>query len=577
MRNRASLRKALVAVFLLATPALAQDAARPVAALETALATARGHLAAGEPQIAESVYRGVLLEAWHLLGLRLVAEGDLVEARDALERSTVSAAVGVLAPRIDLALVQHQLGEIAGAQQRLRALTRQFRSEREVWQTLIGTLIADGRRDEVEEQLEDLRLVLPEVATELEESLAGLEDSEQAREALRPRIDLSRLGDGAGERDQLRAVATEAVARAQRGLASLDRARAGAPTEHLDALLDAISSAPLRGDAPEPLEPAVRAIEQGQLREAEGLLRRAQKQGHDSPKVLQLLGLVRSAGGNGVRARLELARIVGREGSPKAVLDLLAGARQRAPSSEEVLAAQARAALSVGLTDVAIQALEPLAGIFPEVAEYPYMLGTARTRLGLMTEAVEALQRSVELAPDEASYRFALAEALNHEKRFDEAELHLIPVLETSPEDLAATAALAQAEEGLDKLESAERHARSVLAQGPPGGGQAVLPEHAAAHLVIGMVRMKQQRYAEAREALEAAIAGGPDAAKAHYQLSLACMRLGDRESAKHHLDLYHAALEGAGGKTIELTLESDASPARSRQGRANGRSENPR
>ncbi len=529
--------------------AIAQEPPPPGSGVEKALADAEAQLAAGEPQISESVIRGALLEAWHLLGLLAVADGDLPAARDALERSTVQAAVGILSPRIDLALVLHQLGEVAGAQQRLRALTRQFRSEPRVWQVLVDTLIADGRLEEVEEQLEDLRLVLPEVADGLRDELAGLEDSAQAQEARRPRVDLSRLGsvsqdpESSEARERLGSTLTRMIARAQEALESIAGARASAP-DRLEDLL---------GSLPESLNQVVQAVEQGQVRDAAGLLRRAQKQGHESPEASGLLSLVQGAGGNSVRARLELARVAGRRGASKAALALLSEARQRAPSSEEVLATQARVAVRVGLNDVALRALEPLVGIFPRVAEYPYLLGVARGRLGLTTEAVEAFQQSVELAPREPEYRFALAEALNVEKRFDEAEEHLVRVLETSPEDLAAIAALAQAEEGQDKLESAEQHARDVLAKAP---------EHSAAHLVIGMVRMKQERYAEARVALESALAGDPGDAKTHYQLSLACMRLGDREAAKHHLDLYRAAQAGDEGQESQLTLESGTPPA---------------
>ena len=55
----------------------------------------------------------------------------------------------------------------------------------------------------------------------------------------------------------------------------------------------------------------------------------------------------------------------------------------------------------------------------------------------------------------------------------------------------------------------------------------------------MGLVRMKQERYAEARGFLERAIATDPLSAKAHYQLSLACARLGDNAGQAKHLALY--------------------------------------
>src|SRR4029078_5532097 len=56
--------------------------------------------------------------------------------------------------------------------------------------------------------------------------------------------------------------------------------------------------------------------------------------------------------------------------------------------------------------------------------------------------------------------------------------------------------------------------------------------------------RMKQERYAEAREALERAVAGDPGSPKAHYQLSLAYARLGDEQSARREVGLYQAKLK---------------------------------
>jgi len=63
-------------------------------------------------------------------------------------------------------------------------------------------------------------------------------------------------------------------------------------------------------------------------------------------------------------------------------------------------------------------------------------------------------------------------------------------------------------------------------------------------NLVLGLVRMKLERYAEAREALERAVAGDPGSPKAHYQLSLACARLGDEAGARKHVELYQAKLK---------------------------------
>jgi Flp pilus assembly protein TadD len=58
------------------------------------------------------------------------------------------------------------------------------------------------------------------------------------------------------------------------------------------------------------------------------------------------------------------------------------------------------------------------------------------------------------------------------------------------------------------------------------------------------MVRMKQERYAEARDALVKAATAGPASAKAHYQLSLAYARLHDEASAEKHRALYRKKVQ---------------------------------
>jgi predicted Zn-dependent protease len=101
------------------------------------------------------------------------------------------------------------------------------------------------------------------------------------------------------------------------------------------------------------------------------------------------------------------------------------------------------------------------------------------------------------------------------------------------PEDPEVLAALAEAEEGLGERTAAEGHARAALERDP---------KHPVALLVVALLRMKEERYAEARQSLEAALTAAPDSAKLHYQLSLACARLGDRECAARHVELYKKA-----------------------------------
>src|SRR5437879_2169664 len=94
----------------------------------------------------------------------------------------------------------------------------------------------------------------------------------------------------------------------------------------------------------------------------------------------------------------------------------------------------------------------------------------------------------------------------------------LVHALDLEPENIDALAALAEAEAGLDELAPAEDHARRALRRAVA---------HPTANLVMGIVLMKRERYAEAREALDKAIAANPDSPDAPYQLSLAYERPG--------------------------------------------------
>jgi len=127
----------------------------------------------------------------------------------------------------------------------------------------------------------------------------------------------------------------------------------------------------------------------------------------------------------------------------------------------------------------------------------------------------------------------ALGLAFNSQKLYTEAQAPLARSLEIEPDNLEGLAALGEAEEGTGELAAAETHAARVLAREA---------DHAVGNLVMGLVRMKQERYADARGFLERAIASDPLSGKAHYQLSLACARLADDACQREQLELYQSA-----------------------------------
>jgi tetratricopeptide (TPR) repeat protein len=234
-----------------------------------------------------------------------------------------------------------------------------------------------------------------------------------------------------------------------------------------------------------------------------------------------------------VQALLGLARIQSGVGDARGAIDVLEKARQLAPNSEEVLNALARVALAARSPVIATRALEALARMVPSVMENQYLLGVALMQAGDMPSGAMALEEARRLEPNRALTLVALGFAYNGQKLYAEARPHLLRALEIDGSDVEALAALSESEEGLGELEAAERHAQRALARDE---------KHAIANLVLGLVRMKQQRYEEARAALEKAVATDPSSAKSQYQLSLACARLGDEAGQKRHLDLYMKA-----------------------------------
>jgi tetratricopeptide (TPR) repeat protein len=245
-----------------------------------------------------------------------------------------------------------------------------------------------------------------------------------------------------------------------------------------------------------------------------------------------------------VQALLQLARLQSGDGDAPGALATLDRARALAPNAEDVLSAIAQVALAGRAPVRAIRALVPLTRMAPTVAPHHYLLGVAFMQAGDMPEAVEALRQAERLDPAHNLTLIALGIALNNRKMFDEARPRLLRALDREPDNIEAIAAMAETEEGLGDLDAAERRATRALASAPA---------HPTANLVAGMVLMKRERYAEARDALERAAAADPESPKAYYQLSLAYARLGDAPQASRHQALYQQKLRAMEARIEEI------------------------
>ena len=261
---------------------------------------------------------------------------------------------------------------------------------------------------------------------------------------------------------------------------------------------------------------AADAAQRGRREEAKALLRSAAEQ-HES-----------------VRALLQLARLQSGEGDAAGALATLRTARAIAPNAEDVLGAYAEVSLAAGTPLPAILTLESLTRLYPEVPRYTYLLGVALMSAGAAADAVPALERANALDADQPMTLIALGLAYNNQKQFAKARPLLARAAALDAGRVEALAALADAEAGMGELEAAERDATRALA---------AAPVDATANLVIGTVRMAQQRYAEARDAFIVAATADPRSPKPEYQLSLAYARLGDQASAQRHVELYQQKL----------------------------------
>jgi tetratricopeptide (TPR) repeat protein len=247
-----------------------------------------------------------------------------------------------------------------------------------------------------------------------------------------------------------------------------------------------------------------------------------------------------------VRVMLLLSRLQSEDGDAAGALDSLRKARALAPNSEEVLSAFAQMSLAAGAPVPAAVTLEALQRMCPDVMQYHYLLGVALLRVGETLNAVNALQTAEQLEPNRALTLLALGIAHNSLQQYADARLALARAVELDPENADTQAALAEAEQGLGELDAAAAHVQRVLARAP---------QHATANLVAGLIAMDRSQYADARSAFERAVQADPLMFKAHYQLSLACARLGDGAAASRHLEGYRQTLRGVQKMIDELRM----------------------
>jgi len=244
-----------------------------------------------------------------------------------------------------------------------------------------------------------------------------------------------------------------------------------------------------------------------------------------------------------VRALLELARVQSRQKNLAGALESLRRARESAPNSEEVLSAYAEAALANRMPLRALPVLEALSRLCPTVAPYRYRLGAALLQVGDTEAALLFLKEADSLEPNQAPTLQALGAALDRRGLYAEAQPVLLRGLSLAPDDAETLAALAEAEAALGQLEAARAHAQRALDKASTSP---------SAHRAMGLLLLKEERYAEARDAFLRA-ATGPASAQPHDELSRAYAALGDEAAARKHQALFRQQMKEREDRVTEV------------------------
>jgi tetratricopeptide (TPR) repeat protein len=247
-----------------------------------------------------------------------------------------------------------------------------------------------------------------------------------------------------------------------------------------------------------------------------------------------------------VKALLQLARLQAGQNDSAGALESLRQARAIAPNSEDVLSAYAEASLATGATLPALATLDSLTRLYPTVASYQFEKGSALLKAGDTAAAVESLKEAERLEPNRPLTLIALGTALEDRQLYGDAKAFLLRGLSLAPDNVDATAALALADEGLGDLDAAEAHARRALGKPSPP---------ARANLALGMVMLKREKCADARDVLLAAATADPTSARAHRELSLAYSCLDDPAASTQQLETYRQQMKEAEDRVRQLRL----------------------
>jgi tetratricopeptide (TPR) repeat protein len=478
----------------------------PGAPLERAIAAAESRLREGEPQAAESLYRGALFEGWLLLGTLAVLDDEMVEAREAF-RSASSSVVDDRRALHSLALVHLRAGDAEEAVAVLTRLARRDPADVPVRRLLAQALVAKGAPEQAVRELLDARAKAPrdlELAFALASAYLGLQKADEAarlfaeivkeRPIPQTHVLIGRTYRDFGEHARARAALQEAlkldarvrrahyylgmVAVKEHGRAGIEEAIREFQAELLSAPQDPLANLELgvalvEHKRPADALPALEIAARADPRSARTLayLGRAQL-GADRPaeakaSLERALALAQARGANRaalLAIHLQLGQALKRAGfAAEAETHFAESQRLSAQGTDAEREEMSRYLADVSAPEAATTPVLPLVEtsglaaipapqrqelrqrVKAALARTYFNLGVVQAQAERSGRAAELLEQAAVLAPEFPQVQSSLGVAYFNSRQFDKAAASLTRALAASPGDAGITRMLAMA------------------------------------------------------------------------------------------------------------------------------------
>ena len=182
------------------------------------------------------------------------------------------------------------------------------------------------------------------------------------------------------------------------------------------------------------------------------------------------------------------------------------------------------------LIEKALLAARTVADCFPNDPASIDLLARLQGRFGTSTEAIASWKRCLELDPTHVSAYYGIGSAAADKQQYDEAAQCFRKVLELDPDSPQAPVDLAHALTNLGKLEEVV----TILEDWTSEHRGSMPP-----FLILAQAYQQLKQYEKAKRNFEIAVQLAPDYPSAHYGLASACARLGEKNQARTHREIF--------------------------------------